>query len=181
MLASFEFTLEYQKGANNEVADALSWVPIHHNCEIRATDRGEAEASEELLCEHVHLENEVHVQVAKLAPMHVLNWREVQEVDVVLVIYRRWLHTHKDTPFPRRDALGDNMNTEGCALFCMCNSLILSKELLYVSTMPKGEAEGILAFVAPTGQCWTALNDVHHDGGDQDQQRTLVLVAHDGG
>ena len=33
-LASFEFTLEYQKGADNGVADALSWVPIHHNCKM---------------------------------------------------------------------------------------------------------------------------------------------------
>ena len=33
-LASFEFALEYQKGADNRVADALSWVPICHNCEM---------------------------------------------------------------------------------------------------------------------------------------------------
>ena len=33
-LASFKFTLEYQKGAVNGVADALSRVPIHHNCEM---------------------------------------------------------------------------------------------------------------------------------------------------
>ena len=71
MLASFEFTLEYQKGADNGVAGALSWVPICHDCEMvrsllegvimGAADRGETEASKELLCEHVHLENEVCV------------------------------------------------------------------------------------------------------------------------
>ena len=33
VLASFDFTLEYQKGADNGAADALSWVPVHHNCE----------------------------------------------------------------------------------------------------------------------------------------------------
>ena len=31
-LASFEFSLEYQKGVDNEAADALSWVPVNHNC-----------------------------------------------------------------------------------------------------------------------------------------------------
>ena len=66
-LASFEFTLEYQKGADNGAADALSWVSVHRNHEtvksllegtlIGAPGRGEAEAGEELLCEHVHLEN----------------------------------------------------------------------------------------------------------------------------
>ena len=75
VLASFKFTLEYQKGADNGVADALSQVPIHQDCEtvqsllegaiMGATDREEAEVSEELLCEHVHLENEAHVQAAK--------------------------------------------------------------------------------------------------------------------
>ena len=94
----------------------------------------------------------------------------------------RWLCNHKDTPFPMRDTLlkkylGDNVDTEeGCALFCICNSLVLSKGLLYVDTMPKGEAEGILAFLVPTSQCHTALNGVHSNAGHQDQQRTLALT-----
>ena len=109
MLASFEFTLEYQKGADNGVADALSQVPIHHDCKtvqsllegaiMGATDRGKAEASKELLCEHMHLENEVHVQAAKLAPMHVVDWGEAQEAETVLAACMRWLCTHKNTPF----------------------------------------------------------------------------------
>ena len=32
-LASFQFELEYQKGAHNGAADALSWVPISHSRE----------------------------------------------------------------------------------------------------------------------------------------------------
>ena len=147
-----------------------------------ATDRGEAEASEELLCEHMCLQNESCVQAAKLAPMHVVDWGEAREVDTVLATCRRWLRTCKYTPFPKWDALlkkylGDNADTkEGCALFCVYNSLFLSKGLLYFSTMPKGEAEGILAFVVPTSQHCTALNGVHHDMGHQGQQRTLALT-----
>ena len=40
---------------------------------VGATDQGKAEAKKELLCEHVHLENEAWVQVAKLAPMHMVD------------------------------------------------------------------------------------------------------------
>ena len=147
-----------------------------------ATDRGEAEAIKELLCEHVYLENEAHVQAAKLAPMHIVDWREAQEADAVLATYRRWLCTHKDTPFPKRDALlkkyfSDNTDTEqGCALFHVHNSLVLSRGLLYVSTTPKGEAKGILAFLVPTGQHHTVLNGVLCNAGHQGQQRTLVLM-----
>ena len=39
-----------------------------------ATDKGEAEASEKLLCEHMCLENEVCIQAAKLAPILVVDW-----------------------------------------------------------------------------------------------------------
>ena len=61
------------------MADALSQVTIHHDCVMvqsllegtimGAADRGEAEANKELLCEHVHIENEARIQAAKLAPM----------------------------------------------------------------------------------------------------------------
>ena len=72
---------------------------------------------------------------------------------------------------------GDHMETEvGYVLFCMLNSLVLSKGLMYISTTPKGEDEGILAFMVPSGQCQAALNSVHHDAGHQGQQRTLALA-----
>ena len=55
VLASFEFALEYQKGADNGAADALSQVPIHHSNEtvrslmegaiVGATDQGKAEVN----------------------------------------------------------------------------------------------------------------------------------------
>ena len=158
-LASFEFALEYQKGADNGAVNALSQVPIHHNCKmvwsllegtiVGAMNLGEAEANEELLCKHVHLENEACMQVAKLAPMHVVDWGEAQEADAMFVACRRWLCICKDTPPQKRDVqirkyLGSQADTEGCALFCVCNSLVLSKGLLYISTMPKGEVEGVL-------------------------------------
>ena len=65
---------------------------------------------------------------------------------------------------------------EECALFCVHNSLVLSKGLLYISTMPQGEVEGVLAFLVLTSQCTVALNGVHCDAGYQGQQRTLALA-----
>ena len=70
-LASFQFELEYQKGANNSTADALSQVPISHSQEtiqsflegliVGAANRGEVRASKELLEEHEHLSWEASV------------------------------------------------------------------------------------------------------------------------
>ena len=100
--------------------------------------------------------------------MHIVDWGETQKADAVLAACWRWLclartpHSQKETLLKKY--LGDYAETEeGCPLFHVCNSLVLNKGLLYVSTMPKGKAEGILAFLAPTRQHHVALNIVHHD------------------
>ena len=91
--------------------------------------------------------------------MHIVDWGEAQEADAVLAACHWWLKTCKDTPLPKRDVLlkqylGCHMETEGgCVLFCVQNSLVMNKGLMYIGTMTKGEAEGILAFVVPGEQC----------------------------
>ena len=186
-LASFQFKLEYQKGADNGAADVLSWVPISHSQEtiqsllegviVGVADRGEAKASEELSEEHECLSQEVQVQAAKLSPMHMVDWGEAQEADTALATCCKWLHLRKDTPLPWRDTflkecLRVEAGTEqGKMFFCIRDSLILNKGLMYMSTTPKGETEGILAFVFPVGQCQMVLKGVHHDAGHQGQHR----------
>ena len=77
---------------------------------------------------------------------------------MALAVCIKWLKTHKDPPTEKRDAqlkkcLGELADMEeGHALFCIYNSLTMSKELLYLSTMPKVELEGVLAFLAPASQ-----------------------------
>ena len=149
---------------------------------IAAADQSEAEANEALLCEHVCLEDEARVQATMLASIHVVNWEDAQEADMVLAACRKWLKAHKDIPTEKRDALlkkylGSQADTEeDRALSCICNSLILSKGLLYISTMPKGELEGVLAFLVPSSQHRMALNGIHRDVGHQGQQRMLALA-----
>ena len=88
----------------------------------------------------------------------------------------KWLKAQKDTPAEQWDAqlkkyLSKQADTEeGCALFHICNSLTLSKGLLYLSTTPKGGLEGVLAFLVSASQCTVVLNGVHHDVGHQGQQ-----------
>ena len=85
-------------------------------------------------------------------------------------------------PLPERDAplkkcLGTETETEqGKTLFHICNSLILNKGLMYVSTTSKGKMEGVLTFVVSVGQRHMALNGVHRNVGHQGQQRTLALT-----
>ena len=165
VLASFQFELEYQKGADNGAVDALSQVPINHSWQtvqsllkgviVGASDRGEAKANEGLLEEHERLSQEAQVQVAKLELMHVVDWEQAQEVDVTLAACRKWLCLRKGMPPPRRDTLlkeclgAEAEMEQGKMFFRIRNSLILNKGLMYINTTLKGETEGVLAFIIP--------------------------------
>ena len=172
-LALFQFKLEYRKGTDNGIADVLSRVPISHSQEmvqsllegaiVGATDQSEAKASEKLLEEHEHLSQEARVQVMKLEPMHIVDLREAQEVDAALATCRKWLCLRKDTLLPWRntflkECLGVKAEMEqGNMFFPIRNSLVLNKGLMYMSVTPKGETEGVLAFIIPAGQCRMTL------------------------
>ena len=113
------------------------------------------------------LDEEVQARALKLAPMHVTNWEEAQCEDVLLAACHKWMSTKKNVTPQRRDALlktcmGEHSNSEeGKALFHVRNNLTIRKGLLYVNIMPKGETEGLLAFVVPSAHRHTALNGVH--------------------
>ena len=192
MLASFQFELEYQKGANNGAADALGWVPISNSWQIvqslvegaitGAANRGEAKANEELLEEHEGLSQETRVQAVKLEPMHIVDWEQAQDADVALAGCCNWLCLRKGMPPPwqetlLKECLGAEAKMEqGKMFFHIHNSLILNKGLMYVNTTPKGETEGVLAFIIPMGQCRLVPNGVHCDAGHHGQQWTLALT-----
>ena len=182
-LAPFQFELEYQKGTGNGAADALNCIPISHSQEtvqfllegtiVGAVDSSEVGACKELLEEHECLSQEARVQAVKLAPMHIIDMEEAQEADTALAACRKWLCLRKDMWLPWQDTFlkeclrAEAETEQGKMFFHIRNSLILNKGLMYVSTTPKGETEGVLVFVVPVGQCWMVLNGVHHDAGHQ--------------
>ena len=157
VLASFQFELEYQKGADNGAMDALSQVPISHSWQtvqsllggaiVGASDRGEAKANEGFLEEHECLSREARVQAAKLELMHIVDLEQAQEADVALARCCKWLHLRKGILPPRQDTLlkeclGAEAETEqGKMFFCIRNSLIVNKGLMYVNMTLKGETE----------------------------------------
>ena len=114
--------------------------------------------------------------------MHIVDWEQAQEADVTLAACRKWLHLRKGTSPSRQDTLlkeclGVEAETEqGKMFFCIHNSLVLNKGLMYVNTTPKGETKGVLAFVIPVAQRCMVLNGVHRDAGHQGQQWTFALA-----
>ena len=119
--------------------------------------------------------------------MHIVDWAEAQEADAALVTCRKWAHLRRDMPLPKWDALLKKcLEMEGRMLFCICNSLILNKGLMYVSTTPKGETEGVLTFCCscgsmPHGTEWCA-SECQSLGSTEDlgSHSGEILVADDG-
>ena len=119
--------------------------------------------------EHDRLNEESQARALNLAPMHMTNWEEAQGEDVLLAACHKWMSTKKDVPLQKRNTLlrtcmGEHSDSgEGKALFHITNSFTMKKGMLYVNIMPKGETEGLLAFVVPSTHRCTALNGVHQD------------------
>ena len=96
--------------------------------------------------------------------MHVTDWDEAQHEDALLATCHKWLSMKKNVIPQKRDALlkecmSEHLSSkEGKALYHVRNNLTMRKGLMYVNTTPKGETEGLLAFVVPSTHRHTALN-----------------------
>ena len=135
--------------------------------------KGEVLISQPLRAECGHLDNETQAHALKLASMDVTNLEEAQCEDVLLATCHKWLGMKRSITLQKRDALlkecmgEQSTSEEGKTLFCVRNNLTMRKGLMYVTIMPKGETEGLLAFVVPFAHRHMALNGVHQDAGYQ--------------
>ena len=103
----FNFQLEYQKGQDNTMADALSQITTHLGPEamqsildgatLGADQRAEGEDPAV-----VEDDQEKEVQVAAgqvLVEMHVTDWATAQREDLKLDTVLHWLEAKKKTPW----------------------------------------------------------------------------------
>ena len=131
------------------------------------TESGEVLISRPLRAEGDRLDNEARARALKLAPMHITDWEEAQREDVSLAACHKWLSMKKNITLQKRDTLlkqcmsEHSTSEEGKAFYRVRNNLTMKKGLMYVNIMPKGETEGLLAFIVPSAHRRTALNGVH--------------------
>ena len=106
-LAQISFELEYQKGHDNTVADALSWVTTWLDLVtvksildgVAMGSAHQAEVHNPAIVEGDHqLEQEVHVTTGHaLVQMHVTDWTGAQREDPMLSAVLDWLKAQKKT------------------------------------------------------------------------------------
>ena len=157
-LAKYDFQLEYQKGQDNAVADALSRVTTHLQPEavqaildgaaIGTSQQAERE-SPAIIENNQQLEQEVCVTAGRvLVEMHVTDWTMAQKEDPELDVVLQWLGSRKkaDLRTLLRECI---MSKEGRMVWRNCQNFISLQGTLYLCSTPKGEDEDLLLFVVP--------------------------------
>ena len=193
-LAPFKMNLEYVRGSDNKVADALS--RIHERLDDHAVrsvlkkakdgDFGRAECDDPRMIQHdLNLDKEVLIQMralvrAKRLPKNIADtkWVEAQADDPVLQHVIAWLKRPKEdkrdlTAFLRettvtaadRKTYGDRQG-----------DFLLHRNLLYRKCTIPLTTEKALLFVVPSVKRQMALDACHRETGHQGRDRTLSLL-----
>ena len=184
-LARFNFQLEYQKGWDNTMADAMSCITTCLSLEavwsildgvtLGAVHR--AKGCDPAAVESDHkIEKEVCVTVGWVSvEMHVTDWAKAQREDPVLNAVLNWLEAQKKTDL--KTLLGEHASSEeGQLVWQNHQNFTTLQNTLYLCSMPKGENEDLLLFVVLKAHWVTTLNECHHDAGHQGCNCTLSLL-----
>ena len=184
-LAWFNFELEYQKGQDNMVVDALSWVTSQLDPDtVRLILDGvtlgtahQAEVHDPAVVEGNHcLEHEIHVAAGcALVQMHITDWTEAQKENPLLSTELNWLKAQKKTDL--RALLTEHASSkDGRLILRNQQNHRIHQGSLYLCSMPKGETENLILFMVPRAHCVTTLNGCHQDEGHQGCGHILSLL-----
>ena len=177
--------LVYQKGRDNTVADALSWVTtrllpeavqaVLDRVAVGTSQHAQSKRPAIIKNEQLH-EQEVWVTAGQaLVEMHVTNWAEAQKENPELDAVLQWLGSRKKTDL--RMFLGECIKSEeGWMVWRNCQNFISLQGTLYLCSTPKGEDEDLLLFVVPKAHRTAALNGCHRDAGHQGHNCTFSLL-----
>ena len=146
-LAKYNFQLEYQKGWDNAVADALSWATtplepetvqaVLDGATVGTSQRVERENPAIIKCDQ-QLEQEVQVATGQvLVEMHVTDWAAAQREDSKLNAVLQWLGSKKKADL--RTLLGECITSkEGQMVWRNCQNFTSLHSNLYLCSNPKG-------------------------------------------
>ena len=180
-----QLQLEYQKGCDNTVADALSQVITRLDLDTGKSilDRvtlgsvHQAKVHDPTVVEgDCSLKQEVCVTTGHtLVQMHFTDWAETQKEDPMLKTVLNWLKAQKKTNL-KAYLMEHASRKEGKLLMCNWQNFTVHQDLCICAQCPKGETEDLLLFVVPKAHWVTALNGCHQDAGHQGHDCILSLL-----
>ena len=184
LLTGFTFSIKYQKGRNNAVADALSHIASKLNTEaVKSILDGVTIGTSERINTHdptvAEADKRIHKEVEETAVqgcathmcvnLHVMDWVAVQQEDPILKIVMEWISSHKVEDL--KHLLGDHATMEEVMVILReWKKFTLHQGALYYCHTPPRELEEALQFVVSMIHRVEAMNECHRNMGHQDQQ-----------
>ena len=195
-LASYNFSLEYQKGKDNTVADFLSWMnerlpdeevqeylnqiphpgvkAVLNNAIMPIEER--AEQGVRPTPDHQECSQEVTIgaRPARLATTNVIDWKQEQKEDPVLYQVAKHLRVPHET---FRTALLKVLDKKATATYIKAKEqLLIKNSLLYQKTQQGQTNEVVFQFVVPQRHRGAALDGCHREAAHQGQRRSAALM-----
>ena len=195
-LASYNFSLEYQKGKDNTVAAFLSWMNEHlpkeevqeylnqipylgvkavlDNAITPIEERAEQGVRPTPDCQGDSQEVMVEARPARLATTNVTDWKQEQKEDPVLYQVAKHLRVPCET---FKAALHKVLDKKATATYVKAKEqLLIKKGLLYWKTQQGQADEIVFQFVVPQRHRGAALDGCHREAAHQGQRRSATLM-----
>ena len=195
-LTSYNFSLEYQKGKGNTVADFLSrmneqlpdeevqeylnQIPhpgvkaVLNKAIMPMEERAEQGVRPTPVQQEDSQEVAVEAKPARLATTNVINWKQEQKEDPVLYQVAKHLRAPRET---FKAALHKVLDKKATAIYIKAKEQLLIKiGLLYWKSWQGQADETVFQFVVPQRHRGTALDGCHREAAHQGQRRSTALM-----
>ena len=186
-LASYNFSLEYQKGKDNTVADFLSWMndrlpdkEVQEYLNQTPHPGVKAVLSNAIMPIEEHAEQGVRptpdhqARPARLATTNVTDWKQEQKEDPILYQVAKHLRAPSDI---FRAALHKVLDKKATATYVKAKEQLLIKNSLLYRKSRQGQAdETVFQFVVPQRHRGAALDGCHQEAAHQGQRRSTALM-----
>ena len=195
-LASYNFSLEYQKGKDNTVANCLSQMneclpeeevqeylnkipypgvkAVLNNAITPIEECAEQGVQPSSDCQDVCQKEMVEARPARLATTNVTDWKLEQKEDPVLYQVVKHLRAPRET---LKAALHKVLDKKATAAYVKAKEQLLIKNgLLYHKTQQGQADEIVFQFVVPQRHRSTALDGCHREAAHQGQRRSTTLM-----
>ena len=193
-LAGYNMKLEYLKGSDNKVADALSLVSMQNLDEESITEllnyaqngstpRAET-ANIHVIEEGERVDQEVIVRYTQIMKQHRnfqnlanQDWVRAQSGDPIIPKVIKWIQQPREDHRKLEEYLaGVASDYEKCFYAAWQKEFTLQDNLLYLQVTPTNSQDTAPVFVIPTADRQAAINGCRHSAGHQGCDRTLSLM-----
>ena len=193
-LAGYNMKLEYLKGSNNKVADALSRVSTQKLDEETVTEllnctwtgiipRAEM-ANIHVIEEGKCIDQEVIVRYTQIVKQHKnfqnlanQDWVKAQSRDPVIPQVIKWIQWPRDDCRKLEEYLARVASDYERSFYATRQKeFTLQDNLLYLQVTPTNSQDTAPVFMVPAADGQAAIDGCHHSAGHQGRDRTLSLM-----